>query len=111
MPLVRILLDENLPSRLSRRFPAEHAVRTVQSQGWAGMKNGELIRQASAEFDVFITMDHGLAYQQNIANVGMAIIVLSAPSNRLSDLLPLVSLLNTAIVNAKAGEVQRLQIS
>ena len=56
---MRILLDESLPRRLARHFPADFIVTTVQQQGWSGKKNGELMRLAETDFDVFITMDRG----------------------------------------------------
>ena len=56
---MRILLDESLPRRLARHFPADFIVTTVQQQGWSGKKNGELMRLAEADFNVFITMDRG----------------------------------------------------
>src|SRR5689334_12709486 len=64
---VRVLLDEQLPRQLAREFPS-HEVRTVQQQGWAGLKNGELLRRAAeAGFEVFVTTDQNLEFQQNLA--------------------------------------------
>jgi predicted nuclease of predicted toxin-antitoxin system len=87
---MRILLDESLPRRLRQHFPADFLARTVQEQGWAGKRNGGLLQLAEHEFDVFITMDRGLEYQQSIAGFELAVVLLRAVSNRLSDLLPLV---------------------
>lgn len=56
--------------------------------GWAGIKNGELMRLAEAQFDVFITVVRNLSYQQNLAGIDLAVIVLRARSNRLPDLVP-----------------------
>jgi hypothetical protein len=68
-----------------------HEVRTVQQQRWAGLSNGELLRQATeAGFDIFITADQNLECQQNLAHSTLRVIVLVAPSNALEDLLPLV---------------------
>lgn len=57
--------------------------------GWAGVKNGQLLALAEAEFDIFITVDRNLAFQQNLPQFDIAVIVLQAPSNRLADLKPL----------------------
>lgn len=74
---MKILLDENLDHRL-RRHLGEHDVYTVDYMGWAGLKNGELLRVAEAEgFDVFLTGDKSLAYQQNLAARRIAVVTLS----------------------------------
>jgi len=59
---MRILLEESLPRRVERQLPAEHLISTVQEQGWGGKRNGELLRLAERQFDVFVTMDRGLEY-------------------------------------------------
>lgn len=56
--------------------------------GWAGVKNGNLMRLAEAEFDVFVTVDRNLSYQQNLPKFSIAVVVLKATSNRLTDLQP-----------------------
>jgi hypothetical protein len=58
--------------------------------GWSSIKNGELLRLVSKEFDVFVTVDRNLSFQQNVKALDVAVIVLRARSNRLSDLLPVV---------------------
>jgi hypothetical protein len=58
--------------------------------GWTSIENGELIALASEEFDVFVTVDRNLAFQQNLTRLSIAVFVLRAPTNRLSDLRPLV---------------------
>ena len=73
--------------------------------GWASIKNGELLALASASFDVFVTVDRNLPYQQNVQLLPMAIIALHAKTNRLADLLPLVPNLLAAIGSAKPGVV------
>jgi hypothetical protein len=73
--------------------------------GWAAIKNGELLALASERFDVFVTVDRNLAHQQNIRALPIAIIALHAKTNRLADLLPLVSNLLAAIRSAKPGVV------
>ncbi len=67
---MRILLDEQLPRQLAPYFVG-HDVRTTQEQGWAGLKNGALLKQAlAAGFEVFITGDQNLEFQQNLPRVG-----------------------------------------
>jgi predicted nuclease of predicted toxin-antitoxin system len=86
---MRILLDEDLPRRLGTLLVG-HEVATVQRCGWAGLKNGKLLALAASRFDVFVTMDRNLEYQQNVANLPIAVIVVQAVSNRLRDLEPKV---------------------
>jgi hypothetical protein len=73
--------------------------------GWASIKNGELLALASKGFDVFVTVDRNLSYQQNVRDLPIAIIVLRAKTSRLSDLLPLVPDLLVAVGSAKPGVV------
>ena len=85
----RILLDENLDWRL-RTFLPGHEVESVPLIGWAGFKNGELLALAELQFDVFITMDSNLSHQLKIEDHNLAVIVLKAASNRLTDTRPLM---------------------
>lgn len=82
---MRILLDECIDRRLARLLDA-HEVTTVQRRGWAGIKNGELLARAAREFDVFVTVDRNLATEQDLRKFDIAIVLLRARSNRLSDL-------------------------
>ncbi len=87
---MRVLLDEQLPRQLAREL-IDHEVRTVQQQRWAGLKNGELLqRAAEAGYDVFITADQNIEFQQNLVQARLFILVLVALSNALEELLPLV---------------------
>lgn len=79
---MKILLDECVPKRLGRFFP-EHEVVTTPEVGWAGVRNGELLRKASGHFEVFVTVDRNLAFQQNLANLQLPVIVIHAKSNKL----------------------------
>jgi hypothetical protein len=102
---MRILLDECAPRPLKREL-ADYEIRTVVAMGWAGKKNGELLRLMSQEgFTILLTTDQNLRYQQNLQQAGVAVVVLVAPSNKLSDLLPLMPdariLMNTIV----SGEV------
>jgi predicted nuclease of predicted toxin-antitoxin system len=104
---MRVLLDECLPRRLKAHLAA-HQVITVPEAGWAGKKNGELLRAAAGLVDAFITIDSNLAYQQHLSDIPFAVIVLTARSNRLPDLLRLVPQVLAALAAAKAGEVVRI---
>ncbi|MFI5262915.1 MAG: DUF5615 family PIN-like protein [Candidatus Kapaibacterium sp.] len=73
---MRILVDECVPRQLCRFFP-DHEIQTVREIGWSGIKNGELIRRAEERFDIFITSDQNIRYQQNLTNRKIAIIELS----------------------------------
>src|SRR5688572_20172548 len=86
---MRILLDEDLPRRLAVMLVG-HEVSTVQRSGWAGIKNGKLLALATREFDVFVTMDGNLEFQQNLATLPIAELVVEAASNRMEHLIPLV---------------------
>lgn len=100
---MRVLLDENLDWRLRRGFDAEHEVVTVQYRGWSGMKNGELLRAASAEFDVFVTLDTNLEYQQNVAALNLAIIVVRAASSDLGDIEPALPKIHELLPSVRPG--------
>ena len=86
---MRILLDEDLPRRLAAMLVG-HEVSTVQRRGWAGIKNGELLGLAAAEFDVLLTMDGNLEFQQNVATLPIGVLVVEAVSNRMEHLVPLI---------------------
>ena len=67
-----------------------HDVTTTQTMGWAGVKNGELVRRAAAEgFDVLITIDKNIEFQQNLASLPLSVVLVRARSNRVDDLEPL----------------------
>ena len=89
-----IILDENLPRPLNRIFLG-HTVTTVQEQGLAGTVNGALLDQLEGAFDVFITADKNLRYQQNLSGRTLAIIEL--PTNRLPLLRPLFARIAAAV--------------
>ena len=82
---MKILLDECIDRKFIRELSG-HQVKTVPQMGWAGIKNGQLLALTEAEFDVFITVDRNLSFQQNLPQFDMAVIVLHALSNRLADL-------------------------
>ncbi len=95
---MRILLDESLPIELRDELP-RHAVRSVQEMGWNALKNGELLLRAVDQFDVFLTADQNLQYQQNLKTLPIAVVVLVAESNRIQSLKPLVPDLLSALTS------------
>jgi len=101
---VKVLVDEYVDWRLSREILG-HEVKTARQMGWSTIKNGELIVLAAKEFDVFVTVDRNLSFQQNLPDFVLAVIVLCATSNRLSDLRRLIPGLLASISTAEAGTV------
>ena len=107
---MRVLLDEQLPRHLVREI-AGHDISTVQQRGWAGLKNGDLLRVAAdAHFDVLVTADRNLQFQQNLSQSRLGIILLVAPSNALEDLRPLVPNLLAAILKSRPGHLLRVEL-
>jgi hypothetical protein len=104
---VRVLLDENLPHDLAGALTG-HAVSTVQGLGWAGTKNGALLKRAGDVCDVLISMDGNIEHQQNLTRLSFGVVVVEAPSNRMEDLLPVVPDLLQAIATSRPGEVRHV---
>jgi hypothetical protein len=101
---VRVLLDECLPRRLKRELVG-HDTKTAPEMGWASKRNGELLALATGQFDVFLTADRNLSYQQDVSSFDIAIVVLVARSNRFEDLRPLASRILEVLAVAERGAV------
>lgn len=101
---MRVLLDECLPRRLTRELIG-HDARTAPEMGWASKSNGELLALAADDFDVFLTADRNLSYQQDVSAYDIAVVVLVARSNNLDELRPLVPQILEAIAIAKRRAV------
>ena len=84
---MRILLDENFPADFATLLVG-HDTSNVHGHGWAGIKNGELLRRAHGVCDVFVTLDRNLEFQQNIKILSFGIVVVVSRSNRIVDLAP-----------------------
>lgn len=95
---MRLLLDENLPRKLRWRFGSGHQVSTVQEMGWNGYKNDELLRVAEKEFEVLITADQRMSFQNAIAR-------LKAVGNEYEQLLPLIPGVLRALNHIQPGQV------
>ena len=101
---MHILIDECLPKKLKRELIG-HTVFMVQEKGWAGMKNGKLLRQAENNFDVWVTADQNIEYQQNLKHFNIAVVVLVAPRNALEALLPLVPRLQEVLQTIQSHQI------
>jgi len=101
---MRVLLDECVPRALRNELP-DHEVKTVAEAGWAGVKNGALLQLAAKEFDLLLTVDRNLEYQQNFSGVSIAVIVIHAQSNDILLLRPLMPAVLAAMFTAKPGVV------
>lgn len=104
----KVLLDECVDRGLAGEITG-HDVATVPEAGWASLKNGELLSRAQIEYDVFITTDRNLMFQQNLPKYDIAVVVLSGKSNRLKDLRALLPAVLDAIESAKPGSPVVLQ--
>jgi hypothetical protein len=104
---MRVLLDEQIPMDLSSELRG-HAVETVASQGWAGIKNGELLSRMRGRYDVLITMDRGIEFQHQISTFPFGIVIVRAASNRMQHLRPLVPAILAAIAATRPGQVERV---
>ena len=88
---MKILLDESLPRKLRNDFGIDHEVLTTREKGWLGKKNGELLKlMADNNFELFVTVDRNLKYQQNLERFSIKIIVLCAIDNRRETLQKLI---------------------
>ncbi|HWK88840.1 MAG TPA: DUF5615 family PIN-like protein [Longimicrobium sp.] len=100
----RVLFDEQLPKKLRRHLPG-FEVLTVGERGWGGVKNGELLRLAASEFDVFLTGDRNLPHQQNLATLELGIVVLRLGSIRLQHLAPAAAEIAAAMASVQPGQI------
>ena len=105
-----LLLDECTPRRLKGEFVG-HEVTTSREAGFAGLKNGALLRAAEERFDVLITVDKNIPYQRNLKSLNIAIMILIAKSNRFEDLKPLVPQALESLKTIQPGDVVRIQFA
>lgn len=104
---MKVLLDHCVPRPLRCHLPG-HSVKTASEMGWALVKNGDLIRAAEAEFDVLITCDRNLRYQQNPKHRKLAMIEL--PTNYLPAVLELAPRIRAALDRVKPGGYIQLRL-
>ena len=103
---MRLLLDERLPVGPSAELHG-HAVDTVSGRGWTGIKNGELLRRMNGQYDVLVTMDRSIGFQQRISALPFGIVLVRAASNRMQDLRPLVPSILSALDAVEPGRIRR----
>ncbi len=104
---MKILLDECVPWPIQDLLTS-HDCTSAQQRGWGGIKNGELLRRAAGEFDLFITSDQNIGYQQNQAQAQIAILELS--SNDFRQLRTAITSIKSTITTIRPGEFRRLKI-
>ncbi len=104
---MKILLDECVPWPMHRLL-GSYACSSVQGQGWSGIRNGDLLQRAEAEFDLFITSDQNIRYQQNLAGRRIAILELS--TNDLRRIEAARSLIEDAIGETQPNEFKQFTI-
>ena len=102
---MKLLLDECLPEDL-KDFISGHQVFSVTEMDWKGIKNGELMRRSSeSEFDIFLTADKNIRYQQNVSRYQIAIIVFDVFRNTLPELKPRIPKLLEMIPDVYKGNL------
>jgi predicted nuclease of predicted toxin-antitoxin system len=106
---MRILLDESVPARLGP-LPIGHSTVTVQQRGWASIQNGTPLAHAASEFDVLLTADKGMAYQQNPAALPVSILINLARSNRTEDLAAAVRAILTALAEMAPPTLRKVSV-
>lgn len=101
---MRVLLDECVNPRVKFAFP-DHEVQTAQSMGWGGITNGKLMDLAQQSFDVFVTVDQNLEYQQNLAKMTLGLVIVAVPDNNIKFFIPLFPDLRKALGSVGPGQV------
>ena len=101
---MRVLIDECAPNALKHFLKHGHECRTVQEMGWSGKQNGDLLQLAESTFDVLITLDTNLRYQQNLTQRKIAIVMIRAHSNRLTEIGRLFPLCAETLKTIQPGE-------
>lgn len=105
---MKILLDESVPHVVKERL--NHLdIRAVQDMGWAGVKNGELLNRAEEQFEVFVTADQKLRYQQNLSGRLLAIVVL--PTNQVRVVIDLLPSIEGALKSIRHGALIEIPLS
>ena len=105
---MKLLLDECV-TRFLKRDLVGHEVSTVSEAGFRGLSNGALLQAASSTFDVLITVDRNLPFQQNLSNLQIAVLLMIAPGTKYPDLKPLVPEILAELQVIQPGELRRVQ--
>lgn len=101
---MRLLLDECVDRRLAREIRG-HEISTASGLEWTGISNADLLARAAGLYDVFVTVDRNLTFQQPVADLVLAVVILRARTNRLVDLKPLVPGLLRVLPTVQPGKV------
>ena len=104
---MRILLDECVPESI-KTLISGHEVRHVHEMGWQGLKNGELVNRAQSQFDVLLTTDRNLPYQQNVAKLGISVLIVSAASYKHEDVATWIPDAIAVLPSLAPGQVHRV---
>jgi hypothetical protein len=104
---MKILLDECVPWPM-HKFLTGHECTTAQQRGWGGIKNGDLLRLAETEFELFITSDQNIRYQQNLAGRKIAILELS--TNDFRRIRTATQLIQSVVLSIQPSEFRQLKI-
>jgi len=105
---MRVLLDECVPRPLKRDLVG-HDARTVVEMGWSSKRNGELLKLMVAErFEALLTVDQGIAFEQNVRKSGIAVVLVAARTNRLKELRPFVPQILAVLARISAGDLIRV---
>jgi hypothetical protein len=97
-----------MPRKLRRDLP-EFVIRTAQEEGWGSYKNGELLKRAASTFDVIVTLDQRMRYQQNLPERSIGVVVIELPDTRLEFIRELLPQIREAILRVAAGEVRLIE--
>jgi len=100
----RVLFDEDVPRKLRHELPG-CVVRTVQEEGWGGVKNGQLLSRAQTTFDVFLSGDGNLRHQQNPKRFEIGIVAIESVSLRLRDIMRAIVQIRAAVERVAPGEL------
>ena len=106
---MRILLDANIPKQLKPSI-AGHDVWTARERNLNKLPDTALLDAMGTDFDVLVTMDRSLPFQQRLDHRAFAVVVIRAKSNRIRDLLPVVPLLLRALPTVKPGEAREISV-
>lgn len=106
---MKLLLDECLPRKLKGGLLG-HEVKTVPEMGWAGIENGDLLPLIELKFDVFITIDGNMRYQQNMSGRSFSLIVLKAQDNTIETLLPLMTQVLEVLPSLVSAQVVKIAV-
>ena len=105
----RVLLDENLPRKLRRDLP-DFAVRTVQEENWTSLANGELLGRAQDRFDILLTADRRLQFQQNLSRFNMGVVVILTVSLRYRHIRLAIEAIHDALAAVEPGQLLQVQV-